>query len=317
MNDSIKNFKINKLFAEEDSRFLLSCGIKFSSIYLVISLIMIYVLWVILSINSIYFEAKGFLPSAELKTAFFDNAIQVLYHYGPYILGFYFLLFFIGTYIGRMLLRPFKIIGQYTEKRTLGESLEFTPDAFSDYKLLTRFADFFFRYLDDCIKQKEIVPNTIPSGFRKLHKPVFERVFFFHFMLFVGIILIISCSSIFFVTTEIQSEIIDLALKLFKSDSNATNYFLEQQRYIFNSLGYFLFGLTTLSYLLLSFHLYSKVSGAIFGFFTTMRSFMKGNQKARIHLLGYSHVRPHSRQFNKYLDLVVRECSPNNKNKVK
>ena len=36
---------------------------------------------------------------------------------------------------------------------------------------------------------------------------------------------------------------------------------------------------------------------------------MKGNYKARVHLIGYAQIRPHGRALNKYLDHVERECS--------
>ena len=68
------------------------------------------------------------------------------------------------------------------------------------------------------------------------------------------------------------------------------------------------------SYLTLAFHLYGKVSGAVFAFFSTMRSFMKGNRKARVHLIGYAQIRPHGRSFNKYLDYIERLCE-NDENK--
>jgi hypothetical protein len=316
MKIPLKKFKLNKLFQEEDSRFLLMCGFKFSGIYLLISFLMYYLLWIVLSLNNIYFESRGFLASTGMKTAFFDNALQVVYNFAPQIMLFYIILFFMGIYIGRILLRPFEMIGRYAQDKLDGGHVEFIPDTFSDYKLMTRFAEFFFRYLDESLSNKKLLPNTIPTTYSKIHSPVFERVFFFHFFLFIGIVSIIACSSMFYIGSEIHTELVDLALRSLSNDTGKIGYFFNEQKFIFDSISYVSFGVILVGYFMLSLHLYSKVSGAIFGFFTTMRSFMKGNTKARIHLLGYTHVRPHSRLFNKYLDFVERECS-SNKNSVK
>ncbi|MBC75544.1 MAG: hypothetical protein CME64_05955 [Halobacteriovoraceae bacterium] len=63
----------------------------------------------------------------------------------------------------------------------------------------------------------------------------------------------------------------------------------------------------------LSTHLYGKVNGAVFGFFSTMRAFMKGDHKARVHLLGYNHIRPFGRAFNQYLKWVENNFKEKNK----
>ena len=62
--------------------------------------------------------------------------------------------------------------------------------------------------------------------------------------------------------------------------------------------------LVAFSYLALGFHLYDKVSGAAFGIFSTMRSFMKGNYFSRVHLVGYAYIRDYTRKLNKYLDHI-------------
>ena len=62
--------------------------------------------------------------------------------------------------------------------------------------------------------------------------------------------------------------------------------------------------LIAVSYTMLGFHLYAKVSGAAFAIFSTMRSYMKGNYSSRVHLVGYSYLRDYTRKLNKYLDYV-------------
>ena len=64
-----------------------------------------------------------------------------------------------------------------------------------------------------------------------------------------------------------------------------------------------------LFYLGLSFHLYAKVSAPAFAIFATMRSFLKGNTKARVHLIGNYYARPETKKLNQYLDYIEKNVS--------
>ena len=188
----MKKFKIAKLFQEEDTKFLLGCAFKFSTVYLLMALLIYYIIWVILSVNSIYFETLDFGISQDLRAAFLDSSMKIIFDRVLYFLGFYILLFLAGLYLGKLLLRPLDIIAKYSEGRTNDQKIEFNPDTFSDYKFLTRFGEFFFRYLAESEKTKKLAPNTVPPSFAKIRTPPFERVFFFHFILFIIILAIIT-----------------------------------------------------------------------------------------------------------------------------
>jgi len=303
--------KINqlKLFKSEDSRFLLGCGLKFSAIFFLACCLIYYVVWLLISINSIYFETIQSGVNTELRQAFIDNSLDVALLKLPYISLFLVFLFFLGIYLGKLLLRPFEVLGKYSSDQVDNKKNEYFPDLFSDYKLLTRFSEFFFRYIDECVKNKALKPNTVPPVYAKIHSPPFERVFFFHFMLLTVIILIVTGFFVTYLTTELSSSLVDVGVKLIGTKSNLVGQFLLNQYAVFESVIYLSMGVMAIGYFILSFHLYSKVSGGIFAFFSTMRSFMKGNYKARVHLIGYSHIRPHGRAFNKYLDLVEKMCT--------
>lgn len=303
--------KFQNPFKQDDSRFILACGIKFSGIYLVISFFTFYVMWLLLSLNHIYFQSYGFIVSDDLTEAFFDNALSIFYNQLPAIFGFVVALFFAGLYLGKILLRPFEVIGQYSIDRTEGKQETYNPDLFSDYKLLTRFSEFFFRYLDDCQKSEELSPNTIPPNFAKIRGPQFEKVFFFHFILLIILLGIISGMMVIYFTTEVHSQLVNLSLSTIAKESKTVGYFLTNQNKLLPSITIVSVIALAIGYIALSFHLYGKVSGAIFGFFATMRSFMKGNYSARVHLIGYAQIRPHGRALNKYLDHIERVCAKN------
>lgn len=304
----MKKFKVAKLFQEEDTKFLLGCAFKFSTVYLLMALLIYYIIWVILSVNSIYFETLDFGISQDLRAAFLDSSMKIIFDRILYFLGFYILLFLAGLYLGKLLLRPFDIIAKYSEGRTNDQKIEFNPDTFSDYKFLTRFGEFFFRYLAESEKTKKLAPNTVPPSFAKIRTPPFERVFFFHFILFIIILAIITGYFMGYFVAGIRDQLLEHSINTFSSSKKISTQFFSNQFYIFDSiilmsiLGIFV------SYISLSLHLYSKVSGGIFAFFLTMRSFMKGNHSARVHFVGFPHLRSYGRLFNKYLDKVEREC---------
>ena len=40
---------------------------------------------------------------------------------------------------------------------------------------------------------------------------------------------------------------------------------------------------------------------------------MKGNYQARVHLIGFNHIRAHGRALNKYLDYICKEIEQHKK----
>lgn len=316
MKEIFRKAKIHKLFKEDETRFLLGCGFKVCAIFYLNLILIFYVMWTILSINNIFFESLGFSDIDALRSAFFEfilndffNSLWIIFSGGIF-------LFFVGLYIGLVLLRPFEAIGKYSLSQVEGKDTSYNPDLFSDYRLLTRFSEIFFRYTERIKKTGEYVEDEISSQYSRIHKPVIEKVFIFHFILLLGTIGLLGAVFSVFVITDIQTKLFDLALKTVYEEGKNVGSFIENQRYVFNSLSYALIATTFTSYLLLGFHFYAKVSGAIFAFFSTMRAFMKGNVKSRVHLIGYSHIRNHGRNFNKYLNYIEREYA-NKKNEVK
>jgi hypothetical protein len=302
-----KRLKLNKLFKSEDSRFILANSLKISSVYLLTSLFAVYAIWLVLSLNNIFFEANGFLGIEDLKSVYFDFIAAKIMHNVAYVFVFNIILFFAGIYLTKILLRPFEIIGEYCSNAIENKHEVYNPDTFSDYKLLTRFSEFFFQYILEARKNKKLIPNTIPPIFSKIHGPVFDRVFFFHFALFISIITLVSSIFLVVITTDSYDSMVELALKAIPNAGSNVAYFLKNQKFIFESVQIYSITILILSYFFLAFHLYTKVSGPVFGFFSTMRSFLKGNYSARVHLVGYPHIRPFSRAFNKFLDAICRE----------
>jgi len=303
--DSTANIFKN-IFKSDESKFRLVTSLKITSLPIITSFFMGFTIWLFANMDLIFFQANGYLQVKELREAYFDFLFGELSIVLLYFGIFSIILFFVGNYIAGLLIRPFKILGEYCEKCTNGEVASYNPDLFSDLKLLTRFSEFFFQRIDISISENRWISCEIPETFTKIHKPIFEKVFFFHFCLFLSILCLISSLCIYILTVEIHSSIIELAINTLEQNSSI-NYFLQQQTELFNAVFTISVGILIFLYVVLVFNLYNKVSGAAFGVFSTMRAFIKGNKSARVHLIGYSYVRPFCRALNKYLDQIERK----------
>ncbi len=289
------------MFKNEDTRFIMLVGLKVSGISLATSLFIYYFLFQVFRLNYAFFEAQGFPVQDE--TLFFDYITKEALENVPLLAFFHVFLFFIGTYVGWLILRPFRVIGEYCEEVMENPNAIYKIDEFSNYKLLARFSEFFFEFLRESRKKGEITSNSIPPQYSRIHKPLHDWIFLLHF----GILLIIIsiCSSVFIIenTSLLFRNMTDLAISTL-NDSTAVRKFFSNQMFVIEELVFMTIVITSFFYILLGIHLYGMVSGAAFGIFSTMRSFMKGNYFSRVHLVGYAYIRDYTRKLNKYLDYL-------------
>ncbi len=295
--------QIRMVFKGEDSKFLLFTGIKIMAISMVTFICSFYFLLQVLRLNFVFFESKGYPKLEILEQAWFESVIGESLENLVYIFFFHIFLFFIGIYVGHIILRPFRAIGEYCQKVIDQPNAVYKVDDFSTYRLLTHFSEFFFEYLRESRKRGVILANSIPPQYSGIHKPMPDRIFIFHFVFLLTIVSISSTVFIIETINSIYSNMIELALTTLKFDPSLTEFFTKQN-FIYDQTVYITIGMTVILYSLLGMHLYSMVSGAAFGIFATMRSFMKGNYFSRVHLIGYSYIREHTRVLNKYLDYI-------------
>ncbi|MFY7991994.1 MAG: hypothetical protein ACOVP4_01785 [Bacteriovoracaceae bacterium] len=295
--------QIRMVFKGEDSKFLIFTGIKIMAISMVTFICSFYFLLQVLRLNFVFFESKGYPKLEILEQAWFESVIGESLENLVYIFFFHIFLFFIGIYVGHIILRPFRAIGEYCQKVIDQPNAVYKVDDFSTYRLLTHFSEFFFEYLRESRKRGVILANSIPPQYSGIHKPMPDRIFIFHFVFLLTIVSISSTVFIIETINSIYSNMIELALTTLKFDPSLTEFFTKQN-FIYDQTVYITIGMTVILYSLLGMHLYSMVSGAAFGIFATMRSFMKGNYFSRVHLIGYSYIREHTRVLNKYLDYI-------------
>lgn len=295
--------ELKRVFKTEDSRFFLYTGLKVSGISFIITSIVYGALFQVMRLNYAFFRSQNISYFLEDESVFYNYLFTEAAENLTISFLFHIFLFFIGTYVGWLILRPFRMLGDYCEEVIENPNAIYKTDEFSTYKLLTRFSEFFFEYLRESRKKGEIISNSIPPQYSRIHQPVADKIFMLHFGLLLVIVTISSCLFISENSSAIYQNMIDLATKALDNPKVANRFFANQM-FIMDDLITFAIVLNTVSYLALGLHLYSKVSGAAFGIFSTMRSFMKGNYFSRVHLLGYAYLRDYTRKLNKYLDYV-------------
>ncbi len=208
--------EVTRLFRSDGTRFIISVGFKVSGISFAITVIIYWFIFQIMRLNQAFFHANGF-PEFSDQSSFFDLIIQESLENLTVMFAFHIFLFFIGTYVGWLILRPFRVIGEYCEIVVDKPEAIYHIEEFSTYSLLSRFSEFFFEFLRDARKKNKIISNSIPPQYSRIHKPVFDKVFMFHFGLLLVIISISSGVFIIENTSSIFENMIDLATKSIQS----------------------------------------------------------------------------------------------------
>ena len=301
-----KGIKVLKdLYFDEETRFRFSTTLKITAIPIMTFSIMSGLIYVILRIDLLFFDAHNITSIAEFKETYYQfvitKTLDKLYYAG----GMVVVLIFVGIYISNLFLRPFKLIQNYCEDFITGNKPSYDPEFFTDLKLLTRFSEYFFNYMENTQKNKKLEPAIIPSKYGQIHAPVFERDFFVQFSFLIILTSIVMAVVLNNTAVGIHDGIIDLANKTLLT-TTSVQYFLENQTKLLDQMLIVVTTLHVILYLLLSFHLYAKISHPAFGIFATMRAFVKGKYKQRVHLIGYYYLRPSCRSLNKYLDYLEK-----------
>jgi hypothetical protein len=306
IDTSKENFNIKKAFKTEKSRFHLYTSLKLVGVYFFCVGIFYFLLKSILDINLSFFTANGFPDGKQLIDSYYEFILKDIWEHVLYISGFAVALFFIGNYISDLLLRPFNAISQYCEKYLENGKSEFIPDQFSDLKTLTLFSEHFFHYMEMSDKENRFLDAIVPEHYTKIRRPVWEKVFFLHFMIMCGGICLATIFFLSILCLGVHENMVELAVRHLRDDPSVKTFLSAQS----DMLTRLLRGAAVTSLTLffgLGLHLYSGISTAAFGFFATFRAYMRGNHTSRIHLIGHNFLRIQGRTVNKYLDQMVKK----------
>lgn len=300
-------FRSFKQFSkDEEARFRLMTAFKITMITVMTYGLQIVSLYGILAFNLIFFQSQGYPGQAFFTETFYDFLLASLLENSLYIGLSLILILIVGIYVGHLLLRPFRLIGEYCENYVEGRKATYDPDFFSDLNLLARFSEYFFHLMENFHANQGMQKMDMPLKYARIRKPVFEKGFFLHFFLIIIGISIGTGVLLSWMAMGLYEGMITLAGEVIPNTPEM-KYFLTEQSDLWSKTLYLIISVHVVSYVLLALHLYALISVPAFGLFATMRAFLKGNYSNRVHLIGYSYLRPHCRLFNKYLDFMQRE----------
>lgn len=303
-------------FNDPEAQFRVLTSLKMTLVFIISFVMMGSYILVLLGVNFVFFKANESYGIGEFESIFYDSLLGSISDFAIY--GSLILIFIniASLYISDLLLRPFRIIGHYCERSTLSSSeRDYNPDFFSELKILSQFSEFFFNSVESAAENNKLTKIVIPKKYQQLHQPAFEAIFFIHFAFYVLAAVLLLVIAMVTFSDGLYENLILLAGKTLPN-SQAINFFLKEQYVIIDQITKLSLSIGIILYLFLAFHLYNMVSTPAFAFFATMRSFIKGNYRQRVHLIGYPYLRIQSRKFNKYLDWVEKELVRIDKSKT-
>jgi hypothetical protein len=306
------NTSFKQLYNDEEFMFKLSTGLKFVFISLGFTFSVLLFTYLLMKIDLIYFVAHGYPGAQEFQVAFYDFIYSSLIDEIPYAIFAGIFIFCLGYYLSAIMIRPFKVLGKYCEERfTSNQANYYSPDYFSDLKLLTSFSVFFFSHIDDAKTRGKLEKIEVPLDYTRIHKPVFEKNFFFNYLFIIIIFALLASVGILVINNTIREQIFLLSQKFLRNSAGGgtVRYFIEEQFSVADIAVYFFLTLHALTYCVFGLHLYGKISGPAFAIFATMRSFLRGNYHNRVHLIGHYYLRDDCRKINKYLDYVQKNLT--------
>lgn len=294
---------------DSQARFRLVTTFKILFTTVASAIMLILLLWLVLELDFLFFNSFEIQGQVEFKNTFYEYISNKTSNIIPYVILFFILIIALGIYTSNLMLRPFKQISGFCEKFAEDpENAQYDPDFFSDLKLLTRFSEFFFIRIKDLIKEDKEV--DIPDRYKMFHTPIFEAGFFFQSTFFIFITAVLSFVGSHRILLDVHESLVGLADYTLKSDKEIID-FLQSQSGIFDSITWIVLAIHIILNVFLVFNLYSQVSMPAFGIFATMRSFLRGNRKARIHLLGNYYLRKETKVINKFLAELEKKLTKN------
>lgn len=169
---------VTSRYNDEEFMYKFMTGLKFVCISAAFTLCVLLFTYLLMRLDLIYFVAHGYPGAIEFQDAFYDFVYSSLIDEIPLVFGVMLFIFGLGFYLSSIMIRPFKEISRYCEDRmTNNKNFFYSPDYFSDLKLLTSFSVFFFSKIDEAKNKGKLTEVEIPADFSRIHKPVLEKTF--------------------------------------------------------------------------------------------------------------------------------------------
>ncbi len=298
------------LFSTNDSRFELRTALQVVGVPLIGLAFFAFAFSQFLSSIQSFFFAIGIESDQAI---FFDYIFSDLSSQFPYLVLYFSIIFFVGSYLSILLLRPFKKIESYCR-----QSLN-NPQAYQDFtfsgiegkKLLTRMSISFFQFIAICRQSKIFEAQAMEQDISDIKGPKADWVFYLQYTAVLLIIALLCGVGLYVFLIDTFEAIVTLSQQGLGqeihnlSHSKMISTYLTHQRSTLDIIFYCTIGLISLLYILLGRHIVDTVNGVSFAFFRHMRQILEGDFTVRASVRfkdpGHSAVEA----FNQFLDQVI------------
>ena len=196
---------MNGLFESQDTKFTIKTALLITIVPALMLGIIMYSVWLLLSMNHSYFVANGFPLDGLSLEDFMDYLLQSQLEYLPYIGLFFIAVFFIGLFLAHIILRPFGQLKEMCDEiiKAKGEKVKIT--GLGKQKMLIKLGDFLCVYSAAKESKKSI---EIPIELQKVKGPVMDFVFYFQFFCIMVILTTITVICINVFVNQIQNAVL-------------------------------------------------------------------------------------------------------------
>ncbi|EQC47300.1 hypothetical protein [Bacteriovorax sp. Seq25_V] len=307
----VDNLKV--MFRDEHALFRVSMGLKFAlipTLSLMFAILLNYIILRVTISTLMSFENVRDFVIVDILYLFIEKSVVDII---PWFILLFWILLILGMFLANVVIRPFKIIGDYCEQKVKGQTVSYDPEFVTNLKLLSSFSEWFFSTIDVMKEVGDIREVKIPEKYKRIHQPVFETSFFLYTSLVVTIATALTAILTLYANYEVFNGVVEVVREFFVNKAELKT-FLVKLNEVYSLISIFIVAFNIIAYLFFCIYLYSKISTPAFGFFATMRSFISGRHSNRVHLIGYPFVRKYTRSLNKYLDELERSALESNKN---
>jgi hypothetical protein len=218
---------MNGLFQSQDTKFTLKTALLITLVPALMLGLIVYSVWLLLSMNHSYFLANGFPLDSLTLEDFMSYLLESQLDYLPYLGLFFISVFFIGMFLAYLILRPFYQLMEMCQeiKNAKGERIKII--GLGNRKLLIKVGNFLCQYADAQKNKKEI---DVPAELKKVDGPAMDFVFYFQFFCIMSILTAITVTSIYVFTHQLHDSIIQAAFNILKAPKGMALFLSSQER---------------------------------------------------------------------------------------
>jgi hypothetical protein len=266
------------LFTTQDSKFTIKTALLVTSVPVLMIAMVVYSIWLLLSMNYSYFRASGFPLDNNSLNDFINYVVQSQIEYLPLVGLFIVAVFFIGMFLSYIILRPFAQLSEMCEeiKNAKGEKIKII--GLSKKKVLIKIGDFLCKYAEACKNNTKI---EIPDEIQKIKGPVMDVVYYFQFFCIILILNLVTIGSIYIFTEQLQNAIVETAVSTLNAPKGMS-VFLSSQNEVFDLIILVPSVVSCLIYIFLSRLIINKVQGVTYAYVRDICDVARGNTKRRL-----------------------------------